>query len=98
MNVNNYLRKYFFIDSFSWAAAINKNRTLMTQLKEKRIVKCKGSPPFDKIKHYEVVKCGKIWVLLGKVLCNGQVLKYFEMMVSIDEAELEIYKDLHCIV
>ncbi len=93
-----YCKKYLREGVFSWAVAVNRAKHLMDQLTELKVTPVKGHPPFDKVKSYEIVKCGKIYVLLGKVLCNfidGQALENFEMAMGIDKNCLAIWWDLN---
>lgn len=93
-----YHTKYLRDGLFSWAVAVHRNPALMKKLQEMHIAPCKGHPPFDKIESIEIVKCGKIWVLLGKVMCNfidGQALQNFEIALGTSKAELGIWWDLN---
>ena len=95
---NDYLKKYFIEGAFSWAVAVNRAEHLMKQLSEMRAAPVKGHPPFEKVRSYEIVKCGKIWVVLGKVMCNfidGQKEENFELAMGIDKHELAIWWDLN---
>ncbi len=96
---NDYRKKYLRAGGpFSWAVAVNKSKLLMKQLSEMRAVPVKGHPPFEKVRSYEIVKCGKIWVVLGKVMCNfidGQKEENFELAMGIDKHELAIWWDLN---
>ena len=95
---NDYYTKYLREGTFSWAVAVNRNKYLLHQLSEMRVVPVKGHPPFDKVRSYEIVKCGKIWVVLGKVMCNfidGQKEENFELVIGIDKHELAVWWDLN---
>lgn len=95
MDVDTYCKKYFYDGVFSMAQSINKLKHLQKELKEKRCVEmCLKHPSFDKIKSYEIVKCGKIWVLLGFI--DDQKLVNCELAFGITKNELLIWKDLHC--
>lgn len=101
MNVDAYYQTYLRPGIFSMAQSINKLKHLQEELKEKRCVECwLRHPSFDKVQSYKIVKCGKIWVLLGKVLCNfidGQKIENFELAFGMTKNELLIWKDLHCV-
>lgn len=95
-----YYNKYIRDGLYSFAVNANKFSHILKQLCEKRVLEVKDHPPFDKVESYEIVSCGKIWVLLGKVLCNfidGEKLINFEIAIGINEAELNIWKDLHIV-
>ena len=95
---NDYYTKYLREGAFSWAVAVNRNKYLLHQLSEMRVVPVKGHPPFDKVKSYKIVKCGKIWVVLGKVMCNfidGQKEENFELVMGIDKHEIAVWWDLN---
>ena len=90
-----YLRREV---AFSWAVLVNRAKHLMAELNEMRVAPVRGHPPFDKVKSYEIVKCGKIWVILGKVPCifaDGLREENFEMAMGIDKNELGIWWDLN---
>ena len=71
----------------------------MKELEELEVAECRGHPPFDKVESYEIVKCGKIWVVIGKVRCNfidgSQALQNYEMAMGIDKNMLGIWWDIH---
>jgi len=93
-----YFKTYLREGTFSWAVLVNYTKHLMAQLNEMRVVPVKGHPPFGRVKSYEIVKCGKIWVILGKVPCisaDGQREQNFEMAMGIDKNELAIWWDLN---
>ena len=93
-----YCRKHLREGTFSWAVLVNRAKHLMAELDKLRVVPVKGHPPFNKVESYEIVKCGKIWVVIGKVMCNfvdGQALQNFEMAMGIDKNELGIWWDLN---
>ena len=95
---NDYYTKYLREGAFSWAVAVNRAKHLLHQLSEMRVVPVKGHPPFDKVKSHKIVKCGKIWVVLGKVMCNfidGQKEENFELVMGIDKHELAVWWDLN---
>ena len=95
---NDYCTKYLREGAFSWAVAVNRAKHLLHQLSEMRVVPVKGHPPFDKVKSHKIVKCGKIWVVLGKVMCNfidGQKEENFELAMGIDKHELAVWWDLN---
>ena len=95
---DDYYKKYLRDGVFSWALAVNVNKVLMAQLQEMKACPVKGHPPFDKVISYKIVKCGKIWVVLGKILCNfidGQKEENFEMAMGIDKHTLAVWWDLN---
>lgn len=95
---DDYRKKYLREGIFSYAVAVNRAKHLMKQLIEMKVYPVKGHPPFEKVKSYEIVKCGKIWVVLGKILCNfidGQKEENFEMAMGIDKNSLMIWWDLN---
>ena len=94
-----YLNKYFGEIRFSWAVAANRGKHLMKQLHELKNVRCKGVPAFKAVKSYEIVKCGKIWVIIGKIICDSvdssQTEKNYELAIGINKYELGIWWDLN---
>jgi len=93
-----YCKKYLREGIFSWVVAVNRSKLLMDQLIELKVTPVRGHPPFEKVRSHEMVKCGKIWVVLGKVMCNfidGQKEENFEMAMGIDKNELAIWWDLN---
>ena len=94
-----YLQTYLREGTFSWAVLVNRAKHLMAELDKIRVVPVKGHPPFDEVVSYEIVKCGKIWVVIGKVMCcnfiDGKSLQNFEMVMGIDKYELGIWWDLN---
>ena len=95
---DDYIKTYLKGRTFSWAVLVNRAKHLMAELDKLRVVPVKGHPPFNKVESYEIVKCGKIWVVIGKVMCNfvdGQALQNFEMAMGIDKNELGIWWDLN---
>ena len=93
-------KKYLKTRPFSWAVAVNLAPHLMKQLHEMKMTLVKGHPPLHKVKSYEIVKCGTIWVIIGKVLVNhsdGEREENFEIAIGIDKNELGIWYDLNCI-
>lgn len=96
-----YYKTYLKERPFSWAVLVNRAKHLMAELNEMRVAPVIGHPPFDKVRSYEIVKCGKIWVVIGKVMCNfitidGQREENFEMAMGINKYELSIWWDLNC--
>ena len=94
-----YYKTYLRRDGIvSWAVLVNRAKHLMAELNEMRVAPVRGHPPFGEVKSYEIVKCGKIWVILGKVPCifaDGQREENFEMAMGIDKNELGIWWDLN---
>lgn len=94
-----YCKTYLREGAFSWAVAVNRAKHLMKELEEMGVAECRGHPPFDKVESYEIVKCGKIWVVIGKVMCNfmdgSQTLQNYEMVMGIDKNALGIWWDLN---
>ena len=93
-----YCRKHLRDGAFSWAVAVNRAKHLLKELEEMGVAECRGHPPFSKVESYEIVKCGKIWVVIGKVMCNfidGQALQNFEMAMGIDKNRLGIWWDMN---
>jgi len=93
-----YCKTYLRDGVFSWAVVVNMTKHLMKELEEMGVAECRGHPPFNKVESYEIVKCGKIWVVIGKVKCNcmdGQAVQNFEMAMGIDKSQLAIWWDLN---
>lgn len=92
--------KYLKTRSFSWAVAVNQVPHLMKQPHEMKVTLVKGHPLLHKVQSYEIVKCGTIWVIIGKVLVNysdGEREENFEIAMGIDKNELGIWYDLTCV-
>ena len=94
-----YCKTYLRERTFSWAVLVNRAKHLMAELDKIKVVPVRGHPPFNKVESYEIVKCGKIWVVIGKVMCGfidgHQELQNFEMAMGIDKNELGIWWDLN---
>lgn len=91
---NDYCKKYLREGAFSWAIAVNRVKQLMKRLSEMKVAPVKGHPPFEKVKSHKIVKCGKILVVLGKVICNfidWQKEENFELAMGIDKHELAVW-------
>lgn len=98
MTIDHYLIRYFNDGRYAHGPAYNKLLYFKRKLHDEYLIE-HVHPPFDKINKYEIVKCGKIWILLGSVMCNfidGQAPRWFEIAVCLDKESLEIWKDLHC--
>lgn len=67
------------------------------EIYKKRVVETAIHCSLDQIESYEIVQCGHVWVLLGKLygtyraICGG----WSEIAIAIDKNELEIWKDLN---
>lgn len=82
-----------------FGSAANVPGEWQQEIFQKRVVETAIHCSLEQIESYEIVQCGDVWVLLGKLydiyraICGG----WSEIAISIDRNELEIWKDLNII-
>lgn len=95
MKVDEYAEKYK--PNVIFGVAANKSPPCRLEIQHKRVVETAIHCSLDQIESYEIVQCGDVWVLLGKLydtyraICGG----WSEIAIAADRAELEIWKDLN---
>lgn len=94
MKPDEYICAYPQMNQWSMAKCIDMSPRLFEQLKNLRVAEWKQHAKLEEILSYEIVKCGKVWVLLGKVLEHFTYV-YTEVAFGIDKNELGIWADLH---
>ena len=97
MRLAEYQEKY--APNTLFGSAANVSGEWQQEIYQKRIVETPFHSSLDQIESYEIVQCGDVWVLLGKLYdtyrtrCGG----WSEIAMAIDRNELEIWKDLNII-
>lgn len=84
-------------NKFLWAVTVNKVRHLMKELERLEVVECKFHPPFSQIASCELVRCGKLWVVVGNAVdsfAGDSIETKYEMAMGINKDKLAVWWDL----
>ena len=84
-------------NKFLWAVTVNNARHLMEELKRLEVVECRFHPPFSQIASCELVRCGKVWVVVGNAISSfagDSIETKHEMAMGLNKDKLAVWWDL----
>ena len=95
MRLAEYQEKYAPNTLYGSAANV-PGGALQQEIYQKRVVETFIHCSLDKIQSYEIVQCGDVWVLLGKIYDTYRISgDWSEIAIATDKYALEIWKDLN---
>jgi hypothetical protein len=99
MSITEYLKKYYNSTDvkLSMAATVNTRKHLFKQLNDFGACECPFHTPYSNVKSYEIVKCGKLWVVVGEVVNKSHTMNMniSELALGIDKYTLSIWWEMN---